>query len=160
MNAFEDAFNHTSAEWAPWYIIPADNKWFTRTVVADVITEKLKSLKLGYPAVSDVHRQHLVEAKELLDRNRPMKESEHAMNDTTVQVDRMVSILYGASVKKRIKRRDGVVRVVNFLSDTATFVYDEGPDDIRGSSRNSATTVGANCLVATPPRRHDENERD
>ena len=67
MNAFEDAFNHTSTEWAPWYIIPADNKWFTRTVVADVIIEKLKSLKLSYPAVSDEHRQHLLEAKELLE---------------------------------------------------------------------------------------------
>ena len=70
MNAFEDTFNHTSTEWAPWYIIPADNKWFTRTVVADVIIEKLKSLKLSYPAVSDEHRQHLLEAKELLE-NEP-----------------------------------------------------------------------------------------
>ena len=70
MNAFEDIFNHTSTEWAPWYIIPADNKWFTRTVVADVIIEKLKSLKLSYPAVSEEHRQHLLEAKELLE-NEP-----------------------------------------------------------------------------------------
>ena len=68
MNAFEDTFNHTSTEWAPWYIIPADNKWFTRTVVADVIIEKLKSLKLSYPAVSEEHRQHLLEAKELLEK--------------------------------------------------------------------------------------------
>lgn len=70
MNAFEDIFNHTSTEWAPWYIIPADNKWFTRTVVADVIVEKLKSLKLSYPVVSEEHRQHLLEAKELLE-NEP-----------------------------------------------------------------------------------------
>ena len=66
MNAFEETFNHTSTAWAPWYIIPADNKWFTRTVVADVIVAKLKSLKLSYPVVSDKHRQHLVEAKDLL----------------------------------------------------------------------------------------------
>ncbi len=70
MNAFEDIFNHTSTEWAPWYIIPADNKWFTRTVVADVIIENLKSLKLSYPVVSEEHRQQLFEAKELLD-NEP-----------------------------------------------------------------------------------------
>jgi PPK2 family polyphosphate:nucleotide phosphotransferase len=70
MDAFEDTFNHTSTEWAPWYIIPADNKWFTRTVVADVIIEKLKALKLSYPAVSAQHRQHLLEAKELLE-NEP-----------------------------------------------------------------------------------------
>jgi PPK2 family polyphosphate:nucleotide phosphotransferase len=70
MNAFEDTFNHTSTEHAPWYIIPADNKWFTRTVVADVIVERLKSLKLSYPAVSEEHRQHLIDAKELLE-NEP-----------------------------------------------------------------------------------------
>ena len=66
MNAFEDTFNHTSTKHAPWYIIPADNKWFTRTVIADVIIEKLKSLKLSYPVVSEEHRQHLLAAKELL----------------------------------------------------------------------------------------------
>ena len=67
MSAFEDAFNHTSTEHAPWYIIPADNKWFARTVVADVIVEKLKSLDLHYPTVSDEHIQHLRGAKELLE---------------------------------------------------------------------------------------------
>ncbi len=70
MNAFEDTFNHTSTEHAPWYIIPADNKWFTRTVVADVIIEKLKSLKLSYPVVTKERRQHLLDAKELLE-NEP-----------------------------------------------------------------------------------------
>ncbi len=67
MSAFEDAFNHTSTEHAPWYIIPADNKWFSRTVVADVIVEKFKSLKLSYPGVSEAHKQHLIEAKKLLE---------------------------------------------------------------------------------------------
>jgi PPK2 family polyphosphate:nucleotide phosphotransferase len=67
MHAFEETFNHTSTEQSPWYIIPADNKWFTRTVVADVIIEKLKSLNLSYPAVSKEHRKHLREAKELLE---------------------------------------------------------------------------------------------
>ena len=68
MKAFEETLNHTSTEWAPWHIIPADNKWFTRTVVANVIVAKLKSLKLSYPVVSEEHRQHLLEAKELLEK--------------------------------------------------------------------------------------------
>ena len=71
MNAYEDTLNNTSTEHAPWYIIPADNKWFTRTVVADVIIEKLKSLKLSYPVVSKEQRQHLLEAKRLLENERP-----------------------------------------------------------------------------------------
>jgi len=67
MSAFEDALNHTSTEHAPWYIIPADHKWFTRTAVADVIVEKLKSLKLRYPVSSEEHKQHLLEAKKSLE---------------------------------------------------------------------------------------------
>lgn len=67
MDAFEDAFNHTSTAWAPWHIIPADNKWFTRVVVADMIVAKLKSLKLSYPVVNEAHRQDLLRAKELLE---------------------------------------------------------------------------------------------
>ena len=67
MAAFEDALNHTSTQHAPWHIIPADHKWFTRTVVADVIVEKLKSLNLSYPAVSKEHRQDLLAAKKLLE---------------------------------------------------------------------------------------------
>lgn len=67
MNAYEDIFNHTSTEWAPWYIIPADNKWFTRAAVADVIVSKLKSMNLHYPEVSDAHKQELLKAKAVLE---------------------------------------------------------------------------------------------
>ena len=74
MRAYEDTFNHTSTEHAPWYIIPADHKWFTRTVVADVIVERLKALKLSYPVVSKEHRQHMLEAKKLLE-NEPSQKS-------------------------------------------------------------------------------------
>ncbi len=70
MKAFEETLNHTSTEEAPWYIIPADNKWFTRTVVADVIVETLKALKLTYPVMSKEHRQQLVETKDLLNNER------------------------------------------------------------------------------------------
>ncbi len=66
MSAFEDAANHTSTEYAPWHIVPADHKWFTRTAVADVIVAKLKSLKLRYPVSSKEHRRHLLKAKKLL----------------------------------------------------------------------------------------------
>ena len=66
MNAYQDILNHTSTAHAPWYIIPADHKWFTRTVVADVIIEKLKSLKLSYPVAGAAHLRQILEAKELL----------------------------------------------------------------------------------------------
>ena len=70
MDAFEDAFNHTSTDWAPWHIIPADHKWFTRAAVADIIIAKLDSLGLSYPQLSEAHMQEVLKAKELLE-NEP-----------------------------------------------------------------------------------------
>jgi len=67
MEAYEDMFNHTSTEWAPWYIVPADNKWFTRLAVAAVIYKTLDDLKLAYPKVSKAQKQALLVAKEALE---------------------------------------------------------------------------------------------
>lgn len=67
MAAYEDAIRHTSTEHAPWYIIPADNKWFTRTVVADVIVKRLKSLDLAPPMLGKEERHELATAKEHLE---------------------------------------------------------------------------------------------
>jgi len=68
--AFEAVFNHTSTKWAPWYVIPADHKWFTHVAVADIIISKLKSLNLKYPTVSKEHLQELQAARELLESER------------------------------------------------------------------------------------------
>lgn len=51
--AFEEALVATSTSWAPWYVIPADNKWYTRAAIADIIAAKLESLDLRYPSVPD-----------------------------------------------------------------------------------------------------------
>jgi PPK2 family polyphosphate:nucleotide phosphotransferase len=70
MMAYEDAFRSTSTKWAPWYVIPADNKWFTHVAVADLITAKLRSLKLAYPTVSKQHLRELSLARTALE-NEP-----------------------------------------------------------------------------------------
>ena len=67
MIAYEDLFNHTSTKYAPWYIIPADRKWFTRLVVSEIICDKLQGLDLQYPTVSEEHQQQLLQAKKLLE---------------------------------------------------------------------------------------------
>jgi hypothetical protein len=51
---------------APWYIIPADRKWFTRVAVADLIVERLKALGLAYPVVSEEQRSQLIEERKVL----------------------------------------------------------------------------------------------
>lgn len=70
MKAFEDVFNHTSTKHAPWYIIPADRKWFTRAAVADVIRGKLASLDSKFPTVSEEQKAGLMKAKEVLEAER------------------------------------------------------------------------------------------
>ena len=59
MFAYEDMIRHTATEAAPWYVVPADKKWFTRLVVSDVITEALESLDLRYPKVDASKRKEL-----------------------------------------------------------------------------------------------------
>jgi PPK2 family polyphosphate:nucleotide phosphotransferase len=66
MHAYEEVFRHTSTRWAPWYIIPADHKWFTRAAVANILLWKLRSLKMSYPAVSKDHLAELKKAKAML----------------------------------------------------------------------------------------------
>ena len=68
MKAYTEAIENTSTEQAPWYIIPADKKWFTRLAVSEVIVQKLKSMKLHYPIVTDEHKAELAEAKALLEK--------------------------------------------------------------------------------------------
>src|SRR5438270_6228309 len=68
--AYEDMLNATSTGEAPWYVLPADHKWFTRAVVADVIVAKLQSLKLSYPALPAEQKAQLKKAKKLLEKDR------------------------------------------------------------------------------------------
>jgi PPK2 family polyphosphate:nucleotide phosphotransferase len=68
--AFVDMLSHTSSEYAPWYIVPADRKWFTRVVVADIIARKMESMKLGYPELDLTGREALERARLLLE-NEP-----------------------------------------------------------------------------------------
>ncbi len=66
MDVYEEMFNHTSTDWGPWFIIPADRKWFTRLCVSGIVVAMLKSLNLKYPKVSDEELAELQKAKEEL----------------------------------------------------------------------------------------------
>ncbi|QYO65312.1 polyphosphate kinase 2 family protein [Leptolyngbya sp. 7M] len=63
MKAYEEAISATSTDHAPWYIIPADKKWFTRLAISEVIVNKLGSMGLHYPSISDEQRTQLAEAR-------------------------------------------------------------------------------------------------
>jgi hypothetical protein len=66
MAAYEDAIRATATPAAPWYVVPADNKWFTRLIVAAAIVETMEKMKLEYPKVTDAQKADLARARELL----------------------------------------------------------------------------------------------
>jgi PPK2 family polyphosphate:nucleotide phosphotransferase len=68
-DAYEEALSATSTDWAPWYVVPADHKWVTRAVVADVITNTIRSLDLKFPELT-------ADQKVALDTARHQLESE------------------------------------------------------------------------------------
>lgn len=61
--AFSEMLSHTSTEWAPWHVIPADRKWFTRIAAGEVIVRALRDLHPRYPTVSDADRRALLQAR-------------------------------------------------------------------------------------------------
>jgi PPK2 family polyphosphate:nucleotide phosphotransferase len=66
MKAYEKAIQETATEQCPWYVIPADKKWFTRIAISTIILDTLKGLKLKYPVLPKDEKQKLDEAKETL----------------------------------------------------------------------------------------------
>jgi PPK2 family polyphosphate:nucleotide phosphotransferase len=68
MTAYEEMIAATSSKHAPWYVVPADNKWYTRLVVAAAIVDTLKDLKVKYPDVGPEVRKELLAAKRELAR--------------------------------------------------------------------------------------------
>ncbi len=66
-DAYEDMIHHTATDDAPWYVVPADNKWFTRAVVASAVVEALDSLDLKYPKVTKAREKELAAARKKLE---------------------------------------------------------------------------------------------
>jgi PPK2 family polyphosphate:nucleotide phosphotransferase len=65
--AYEDMIRHTASEHAPWYVVPADNKWFTRLVVSHAVVDALKDMNLKYPKVSSAEQAALAQARKQLE---------------------------------------------------------------------------------------------
>lgn len=70
MRAYEDAISATSTKQSPWYIIPADKKWFTRLAVSEIIVKRLEAMGLAYPTVTEARMAELVESKAILEAEK------------------------------------------------------------------------------------------
>jgi PPK2 family polyphosphate:nucleotide phosphotransferase len=73
MAAYQEMIRHTASPHAPWYVVPADNKWFTRLVVAATILEALDDMNLAYPKVDNEKRKELEAARSMLEGKRPAR---------------------------------------------------------------------------------------
>lgn len=67
MKSYEDAINNTSTHFAPWYVLPADNKWYTRLLISDIIVNKLSSLNMNYPSLSSEQLKNISFYKQQLE---------------------------------------------------------------------------------------------
>lgn len=67
-SAYEEMLEATSTKHAPWYVVPADHKWVSRTMVAAIVTREIAALKLCYPEVTDEKRKQIAQAKEQLEK--------------------------------------------------------------------------------------------
>jgi len=70
MKAYEDIIRYTATKDAPWYVVPANNKWFSRIVVAAAVIETLDALDLHYPKVSKERLNELAAAKRTLEETK------------------------------------------------------------------------------------------
>jgi hypothetical protein len=69
MKVYEEAMEATSTEDAPWHIIPADKKWFTRIAIGKIIVEALKELNPQYPVLPEKEKENLEEYREWLTKD-------------------------------------------------------------------------------------------
>lgn len=67
MDAYETAINETSNDQAPWYVLPADNKWFARVAAVQIIIDTLEKMDLKYPKLSEEEKQGLLDSKKTLE---------------------------------------------------------------------------------------------
>lgn len=66
--AFTDAVNKTATEYCPWYVVPADHKWYMRYIVSQIILDTLKDINPKFPKVNNSMKEHFAEAKEQLEK--------------------------------------------------------------------------------------------
>lgn len=68
MSAYETVINETSKDYAPWYVLPADNKWFARVAAIQIIIDTLEKMDLKYPQLSEKDQKALEESKKILEK--------------------------------------------------------------------------------------------
>ncbi len=101
MNAYSEMLTHTSTEYAPWYVIPADKKWFMRYAVADILCERLSELNLHYPVLTEKQKQEMENARQVYSNEINNMENE----DTAEGIQSIIHEKDNNTGKKKNKRK-------------------------------------------------------
>ena len=80
-DAYEQMLNATNTKHAPWYIIPADNKWYSRAVIADIITNRIEALNLQFPVVSEKQKEKLAKIK--MELQQELKDGKQKLSNSS-----------------------------------------------------------------------------
>jgi PPK2 family polyphosphate:nucleotide phosphotransferase len=109
--AFSEVLSHTSTEWAPWYVIPADRKWFGRIGAGAVLVHALMEIDPRYPRVSTRQRQALLEARKALETQAPkgaapdpFEQERYDSNDDTATQDDQQAVSGAAAEESETAR--------------------------------------------------------
>jgi polyphosphate kinase 2 (PPK2 family) len=70
MKVYFKMMQHTSTKYAPWYIIPADNKWFSHIAIGEIVVEKLREMNPEYPELNKEQQEELRIARDILDNEK------------------------------------------------------------------------------------------
>ena len=81
MSAYEDMIRHTSTEWAPWHVVPADRKWFTRLVVSAIVIDAIQSIDPQFPEVDTKLRAEFKRLKTKLEAEGPKSKQKPALDN-------------------------------------------------------------------------------
>jgi PPK2 family polyphosphate:nucleotide phosphotransferase len=103
--AFSDMLTHTSTEWAPWYVIPADHKWFARICVSAVLAHTLMEIDPKYPVVDKARREDLAQTRELLEAEAPEgAAADPARAELAARAKKEQAVRDGKQARKQRKR--------------------------------------------------------
>jgi PPK2 family polyphosphate:nucleotide phosphotransferase len=111
--AFSDMLSHTSTEWAPWYVIPADHKWFARVCASSILAHTLVDIDPRYPEVDAARRKDLAETRKMLEAEAPKGAAADPARAEITADDQET----GRESKQARKRRETMTKVREKLAD-------------------------------------------
>ena len=123
--AFEDCINKTSTKTAPWYVVPADHKWYMRYVVSEIILQTLREMNPKYPEVTEQRRAEFQQLREAILAELPEQMAQEASAKAKMRAARKISEEVEAK-KKQEKNTKKKVRDLQRAVEKANKAFDKG----------------------------------